>query len=111
MEGRPCRLNTATSFLPGNVVKLGGIVMRDIRSDLQERADFIENQIGAASAHFEKMVQQLQSERDARVADLKGALAMINKLMEFEHGLVGNVVANSPAPHLSLADRIKAAGG
>jgi len=87
--------------------------MRDIRSDLQERANFIEEQIRAAFAHFEKMVQQLQSERDARVADLKGTHAMINNFMEFEARHVGNVVelANPPAPRLSLAERIKTASG
>lgn len=42
--------------------------MRDIRSDLQERANFIDDQIRAAHSHFEKMVQQLQSELDARLA-------------------------------------------
>ena len=85
--------------------------MRDIRSDLQERADVCHNQIRAVCNHFEKMVQQLQSERDAKVADLKGALAMIEKLMEFESGFVGNVVTleNPSAPRPSLADRIKGA--
>jgi hypothetical protein len=43
--------------------------MRDIRSDLQERANFCEEQIRAAYAHFEKMIQQLQSELDVRIAD------------------------------------------
>jgi hypothetical protein len=52
----------------------------------------------------------LQNERDARVADLQGARAMINKLIEFESGFMGNVVPleNSSAPRNSLADRIKA---
>jgi hypothetical protein len=35
--------------------------------DLQERANVVEEQIRAIYAHFEKVVQQLQSERDARV--------------------------------------------
>lgn len=87
--------------------------MRDIRSDLEERAHFVVEQIRAAVAHFEKNIQQLQSERDARLADLKGAQAMIDRLIEFEAGLEGNVVplASPPAPRPSLADRIKAAGG
>jgi hypothetical protein len=85
--------------------------MRDIRSDLQERANFIEEQIRVAFAHFEKMIQQLQSERDARVADLKGAHAMINKFMEFEARHMGNVTTleNPSTPRFSLADRIQAA--
>ena len=39
--------------------------MRDIRSDLQERATLVDEQIRAAVAHFEKTIQQLQAERDA----------------------------------------------
>ena len=88
-------------------------MQRDIRSDLQERANFIEEQIRGASAHFEKMIQQLQNERDMRIADLKSGLAIIEKLMEFENSRVSNVVkfANPSALHPSLADRIRAAGG
>jgi len=37
--------------------------MRDIRIDLQERARLIEDQISAAYARFEKMIEQLQAER------------------------------------------------
>jgi hypothetical protein len=87
--------------------------MRDIRSDLQERANFLEGQIRGAYAHFEKAVQQLQSERDARVAELQGAHTMINKLIEFEAGFMDNVVtlSNPQAPRLSLAKRIKVASG
>jgi len=87
--------------------------MRDIRDDLEQRASFIENQIRAAHAHFEKVANQLQSERDARIADLKEALAMIHKFREFEDRHVGNVVTpeNPSAPRLSLANRIQAASG
>ena len=62
--------------------------MRDIRSDLEERAHIIQEQVKVAYAHFERMAQQLQSERDARIADLKGSLAMIEKLIQFETGIV-----------------------
>ena len=41
--------------------------MRDIRSDLEERAQIIEEQLKSAYGHFERAVQQLQHERDARV--------------------------------------------
>ena len=51
--------------------------MRDIRSDLQERATLIEEQIRAAYAHFEKIFEQVQNERDARIANLQSGLAMI----------------------------------
>ena len=58
--------------------------MRDIRSDLQERATLVDDQLRAAVAHFDTAIQQLQSERDARVAGLKSDLSVITKFMEFE---------------------------
>lgn len=87
--------------------------MRDIRGDLQERANLIEEQIRGAYAHFEKVVQQLQMERDATVAGLQESHTMINKLIEFEASFMDNVVtmSNPPAPRLSLAKRMKAASG
>jgi|307.fasta_scaffold200647_2 hypothetical protein len=87
--------------------------MRDIRGDLQERANVCEEQIRAALAYFEQRAQQLQREMDAKITDLKSGLAVIHKLMEFENGFMGNVVPlekNGPAPHLSLHDRINAVG-
>jgi len=80
--------------------------MRDIRSDLQERATLIDGEIRAAYAHFEKTVQQLQSERDARLSDLKSGLAMIAKFMKFEERYLGNSSPVVPAsPLVALADR------
>jgi chaperonin cofactor prefoldin len=48
--------------------------MRDIRDDLQERADFIEKQIAAASDDFEKAVEQLQGKLKAEIAALGVAM-------------------------------------
>ena len=83
--------------------------MRDIRSDLEERAHIIHEQLRAADAWFEKVMQKLQNERDAKVSDLKGTLAMIDKLMQFEAGVVDKVVTleNPPPSQPSLADRIR----
>ena len=55
--------------------------MRDIRSDLQQRANLCEEQIRTACAHFEAMVQRLQSERDMRIADLKSGLAWLRSAL------------------------------
>jgi hypothetical protein len=86
--------------------------MRDIRGDLQERANLCQEQIRATVAHFDQRMQQLQNERDTRLEELKTTLAMIDKLMQFEGRLTDNVVTlESPAPRTSLADRIKAAAG
>ena len=79
--------------------------MRDIRGDLQERAILVDEQIRAAAAHFDKAIQQLQSERDARIADLKAGLAMIDKFMEFEERFLRNTSPVTPAsPLLALAE-------
>jgi hypothetical protein len=84
--------------------------MRDIRGDLQERANVCQEQIRSTIAHFEQRIQQLQNERDMRLEDLKSGLAMIERFMEFENRLADNVVnLENPAPRPSLADRIKAA--
>ena len=64
--------------------------MRDIRSDLQERANLIEEEINAAVTHFEKTVQQLQGEYDARVAQLKSEVAVLGVLIEAEHQRMPN---------------------
>ena len=84
--------------------------MRDIRSDLEERANIIQEQLRASYAHFESVVQQLQRERDARIADLTDTLTMIDKLMQFEFGFIDKVVTleNLPTPQPSLTDRIRA---
>ena len=83
--------------------------MRDIRSDLEERAQIIQEQLRGTNAHFEKVMQQLQNERDARVADLKGTLAMIDKLMQFETNAMDKVVTleHPAASEPSLADRMR----
>jgi hypothetical protein len=74
--------------------------MRDIRGDLQERAVLVDEQIRAAAAHFDKAIQQLQTERDARIADLKAGLAMIAKFMEFEERFLHTTPRVPPASSL-----------
>jgi len=79
--------------------------MRDIQSDLQERATLIGEQIRAACAHFERILEKLQNERDARIADLQSGLAMIAKFMEYEQQFFGNVSPPVPSsPLVALAD-------
>ena len=79
--------------------------MRDIRRDLEERATLIGEQVKATYANFERTVEQLKHECDARTADLKSNLAMISKFMEFEQRYFGHVsppVQSSPL--VALAD-------
>jgi ribosome recycling factor len=76
--------------------------MRDIRGDLQERLKKKEEQIKLANDHCERMVQQLQKERDARVTELKSAIAMMAKLIEMEQKEIGEA-ARPGSPKLTLA--------
>jgi hypothetical protein len=79
--------------------------MRDIRTDLQERATLINEQIRAAHEHFQKIFEQLQNERHARIADLQSGLAMIAKFTQFEQWFFGNVSPPVPSsPLVALAD-------
>ena len=82
--------------------------MRDIRNDLQERADLIHDQIKAAAVHFERVVEQLRNEHDARVADSKERLAMIARLMEFEERQFANrSPASTPSPPSQLTQNLR----
>ena len=108
-QGSPNRIIRAA--LKGDAT--GDDDMRDIRNDLQERADLIHDRIKAAAVHFERMVEQLRNEHDARVADLKVSLAMMAKLMEFEERHVANTSPDSaPSPssqHANLAQKLRRA--
>jgi hypothetical protein len=78
--------------------------MRDIRCDLEERAKLIDAQINSAFTHFEKVLAEVQGERDARVAELKSDLETVRKLMELEHRRIGNAPVPLRPPATSLVD-------
>ena len=64
--------------------------MRDIRSDLQERATLIDEQIRAVFLGTLRKPLSNFNERDARKAALKSGLAMIAKFMEFDQRFSAN---------------------
>jgi hypothetical protein len=52
------------------------------------------------------MLQQIQREQDAKIADLNSTLVMIAKLIEFEQGFVATFAPPVPSsPLIALADR------
>lgn len=59
--------------------------MRDIRGDLQDRAGFLEEQIGAAQAQFERRMELFTREHESKIADLQAELEAVNMLMEREY--------------------------
>jgi len=65
--------------------------MRDIRNDLRERTDLVEEQIKAVYVQFQSMFDQLRKEHDAKVVELKMGLAVIAKFMDFEERYIANL--------------------
>lgn len=76
--------------------------IRDIRGDLQDRANLLEEQINAHEAQFEKLVEQIRAEHEARLEDLNAEFAAVTKLLELEHRRLGaqapKAAPTQPAP-------------
>jgi hypothetical protein len=69
--------------------------MRDIRTDLQERAAFIGEHIKASQAQFEMGLEQLKRDHDNKVKDLRAELEAVNVLLGMEQRR-HDAVANAP---------------
>jgi len=73
--------------------------MRDIRGDLQERANLLEQQINTAQAQFDKMIEELKREQEGRLGDLTAELEAVNRVSEIEQRRLGNAMsASKPEP-------------
>ena len=57
--------------------------VRDIRRDLEDRADWIQQQIRAEQAQFESLIAQLKNEQNNRLEDLKPQLQAVTALLRF----------------------------
>jgi hypothetical protein len=86
------------AWLEQSIGKSAGLnEMRDIRGDLRERAKMLDEQIKAAQDQFDRLLEQLEQERDGKVEDLKAELDAVKLLMGFEHRRLGSA---TPAPQL-----------
>jgi len=56
--------------------------MRDIRSDLQDRADWIRQQIRAQQAKFEIVTAQLKRDQTDQLEDLRAQLEGVTRLLQ-----------------------------
>jgi hypothetical protein len=72
--------------------------MRDIRGDLQDRAALLEEQISAHEVQFDKLLDQLKREHDARLEDIKAELEAVNRLIEHELRRLATAPAAPAAP-------------
>ena len=77
--------------------------MRDIRNDLQDRANLLDEQINAAEAQFESLVEQLRTEHESKLEDLKAEFEAVSRLLEVEQRRLANIpvtpaATQAPAP-------------
>jgi hypothetical protein len=61
--------------------------MRDIRGDLQERANRIAEQMSAMRDQFDKTLEQLKIEHQGKLEDLKSDLDAVRVVMKTEDRL------------------------
>ena len=61
--------------------------MRDIRGDLQDRSNRLAEQIRAAQAQFDKVIEQLKLEHQGKLEDLKSDLDTVRMVMKSEDRL------------------------
>ena len=71
--------------------------MRDIRSDLHERANFFAGQIKLAQGEFDKFIEQLKLEHDSKLHNLKSDLNVVRRVTETEDRRLGSAPSASRA--------------
>ncbi len=87
--------------------------MRDIRDDLQDRANMIKRQINDEHAQFEKLILQVKRERDSGVEGLAGQLEAVNRLIKVAawqydvRAVVALAAAVTGAVELSLVSTVR----
>ena len=71
--------------------------MRDIRADLQDRANLVVGQINAAQGQFDKLIDQLKHEHDSRLEDLRSNLDAVLMIAGSEDRRLGSAPSASKA--------------
>ena len=75
--------------------------MRDIRSDLQDRANLIAEQISTTQGQFDAHIEKLKSEHQTILEDLKSALHNVRMVIRIEGRRLGSSfqqLKRSPRP-------------
>ena len=65
--------------------------MRDIRGDLQDRANRVSEQISATQSQFDKVIKQLKVEHQVELENLKSDLDAVRKVVKTEDRLGSRV--------------------
>jgi hypothetical protein len=74
--------------------------MRDIRSDLEERFKAAEEEARAVAVEYDKRIEELQIERDAKVEKAKTKVELLGKLIEFENEALSKAPSEAPSADL-----------
>ena len=61
--------------------------MRDIRGDLQDRANRVSEQLSATQGQFDKVLEQLKLEHQAKLEELESDLDAVRMVMKTEDRL------------------------
>jgi hypothetical protein len=81
-----------------NVLRQGN-QMRDIRGDLQDRANVIAEQIAAVQGQFDSRIEQLKREHQTKLEDLRSALRNVQMVIGIEERRLGtSMSANKRQP-------------
>ena len=85
--------------------------MRDIHSDLQDRANFIKAQISGAQNDFEKRIEQLKLEHQRRIKNPARELEAVKLVINIEERRFGTGLSSSarhprPAQDTSTSRRV-----
>ena len=71
--------------------------MRDIRGDLQDRANLLQEQISTTQAQFNRHIEQLRREHETRLEDLKSALDNVHMVIGIEGRRLGSSLSATKA--------------
>jgi hypothetical protein len=63
--------------------------MRDIRGDLQDRANLLAEQISAANDQLDKLIEELKREHETRLAELTSGLDTVRMVIGIEDRRAG----------------------
>jgi hypothetical protein len=78
--------------------------MRDIRGDLQDRANRVSEQLSATQGQFDKVLEQLKLDHQAKLEELESDLDAVRMVMKTEDRL-GGVRAPSKQSELRAPQR------
>ena len=78
--------------------------MRDIRGDLQDRANLVAEQIKSVQRQFDDHIEKIKVEHETKLEDLRSALHKVQMVIGIEKRRFGSVamVELQPAPVIQV---------